>query len=218
MYVTDERVIELSKAKLLRLLLVACALVILGILMLQPESEWTGSRPDFNEPALIRATGLFTVAFFGLCALLGVQKLFEKKPGLVLNSTGILDNSSGIAAGLIPWSEIVGFDIFHMPGERSLVINVIDPDKYVNRGSTIRRVLNKANVGLSGSPIAIASNSLKIDFDDLLQLCNAYLKKYRGKPGSETMVSRPDGDDCCQKPDSSVERMACAERLPSDFR
>jgi len=178
MTVSDERVIQLSKAKLLRLLIVACGFVVLGIFMLQPESEWTGSQPDFNEPALIRATGLLTVAFFGLCALFGVKKLFEQKPGLVLNSTGILDNSSAIAAGLIPWSEIVGFDIFQMPGERLLVVKVIDPDKYVNRGSAIRRLLNKANVGLSGRPIVMTSNSLKIDFDDLLHLCNAYLKKY----------------------------------------
>lgn len=178
MTVPDERVIELSKAKLFRLLIGACGFVVLGILMLQPESEWTRSRPGFNGPVLTHAIGLLAVAFFGLCALFGVKKLFDQKPGLVLNSTGIIDNSSGIAAGLILWSEIVGFDIFQVHGTRSLVVKVNNPDKYVNRGSAIRRALNKANVGLCGSPIAITSSSLKIDFDDLLQLSNAYLKKY----------------------------------------
>lgn len=175
---TDERIIELSKAKVFKLLYIACGFVALGVLMLQREPEWSRSNIRLIDSMLVPAAGALSVGFFGLCALVAVRKLFEKKPGLILDSTGILDNSSGVAAGLVHWSEITGFDIFQVHGARSLVVKVSDPDKYVHRGGAIKRALNKANLHLCGSPIAITSSSLKIDFDDLLQLCDAYLKKY----------------------------------------
>jgi hypothetical protein len=174
----DQRIIELSKAKVFKLLVSGCGLVVLGVLMLQPQPEWSRSHIRLIDSVLIPAAGLLTVGFFGLCTVVGVKKLLERKPGLVLDSTGILDNSSGVAAGLIHWSEITGFDIFQVHGERSLVVKVSSPDKYVHRGGAIRRALNKASLRLCGSPIAITSNSLQIDFDDLLQLCDAYFKKY----------------------------------------
>ncbi|HEY8976534.1 MAG TPA: STM3941 family protein [Burkholderiaceae bacterium] len=185
MTATDERIVELSKAKLAKLLVGACGFVVLGVLMLRPEPEWSRLPFPFDDSTLVRGTGLLAVGFFGLCALFGVRKLFERKPGLVLDSTGILDNTSGIAAGLVPWPEVVGFDIFQLHGARSLVVKVTDPDKYANRGGAIRRALNKANVVLCGSPIAITSSSLKIDFDELLRLCSDYLEKY-GDPGARS--------------------------------
>jgi len=173
---SDERIIPLSKAKLLLLLVGACVFIALGIWMLQIGPE--GMRSPRFKVAFMHGIGLASIVFFGLCGLVGLRKLFETKPGLVLNSTGILDNSSGISAGFVPWSDIAGFGIFQVQTIRTLVIEVIDPDKYANRGGAIQRALKKANVRLCGSPVAISSNALKIDFDELLQLCNDYLTKY----------------------------------------
>jgi hypothetical protein len=104
------------------------------------------------------------------------------------------------ASRLTPGPKVAGFDIFQVHGTRSLVVQVTGPGGYANRGGAIRRALNKSNVCLCGSPVAMTSSSLKIDADDLLGLCNAHLEKY-GSPearscclGSMSCRSAPSSD------------------------
>ena len=59
-----------------------------------------------------------------------------------------------------------------------LVILLKNPDKYIEMGNTLKRNLNKVNFKLCGSPIAITSNALQINFDELLKISNEYLAKY----------------------------------------
>ncbi len=127
------------------------------------------------------ALGWCRLVFFGLCGLFGVGKFFDKKPGLVLNAAGIIDNSSSVSAGFIPWPEIFGFDIFEIQKQKTLIIMVVNPERYIEVGGSIKRALNRVNFKLCGSPIAITSNSLKIGFQELLDICNTYFEKY-GKP------------------------------------
>lgn len=172
----DQRIIALSKSKMALLLLGACGFVALGLWMLQLGPE--DARSMRVSLTFVRAIGLASVVFFGLCGLVGLKKMFETQPGLVLNSTGLIDNSSGVSAGLVPWTDVAGFGIFQGHNTRTLVIQVFDTDKYANRGNVIQRALKKANVRLCGSPVAISSNALKIDFDELLRLCGDYLARY----------------------------------------
>jgi hypothetical protein len=180
-----EKVIELSKIKILMLISGACVFVAIGIWMLMLDSGDIASQRRFNSPPIIYGIGAASIVFFGLCALFGIKKSFDKKPGLVLNSAGILDNSSGVAAGLIPWSEITGFSIFEIQKQKTLIIHVIHPEKYVASGGSIKRSLNRMNLKLCGSPIAISSNSLKIGFDELLETCDVYLATYGRMPNAE---------------------------------
>ena len=174
----NQKVIELSKFKVLLLILGACAFVAAGLWMLQMDPAEIAAQRRFNSPAVVYAMGWASIVFFGLCGVLGARKMFDRKPGLVLSSAGILDNSSGVSAGLIPWSEIVGFSIFEMQNQKMLIVKVSNPEKYIERGGSLRRALNKANFKMCGSPIAITSNSLKIRFDELLDSCNQYLARY----------------------------------------
>jgi hypothetical protein len=59
-----------------------------------------------------------------------------------------------------------------------LIIMVSDPQKYVDRGNALKRRLNQANYKMCGSPIAISSNALKIDFPEPLSLFDQYQLKY----------------------------------------
>lgn len=175
---TDEKVIALSKTKLLLLVVVACAFILIGLWMLQLDSGEIEAHRRFNNPALIHGIGFVSIAFFGLCGLYGFKKLFDKNPGLILSAAGIVDNSSGVSAGFIPWSEIIGFDIFEVQKQKMLIIKVARPEQYVELGGSMKRALNRMNFKLCGSPISITSNSLKIGFDELLDIFNAYFEKY----------------------------------------
>ncbi|MBC3873970.1 STM3941 family protein [Undibacterium flavidum] len=175
---TDEKVIELSKTKILFLITIACGFVVGGLWMLQLDSAEIAAQRRFNNPILVHGIGVVSIAFFGLCGLFGVKKIFDKKPGLILSAAGIFDNSSGVSAGLVPWSEILGFDIFEVQKQKTLIVKIAKPERYIERGGFAKRALNRMNYKLCGSPIAITSNSLKIDFDELHNVCNAYFKKY----------------------------------------
>lgn len=173
-----EKVIELSKFKVLLLTLGACAFVAGGLWMLQLDATEITAQRKFNNPAVVYAIGWVSILFFGLCGVYGFRKMFDSRPGLVLSSAGILDNSSGISAGLIPWSEIVGFAIYEVQQQKMLIVKVSNPEKYIQRGNFLKRALNRTNFKMCGSPIAISSNSLKIRFDALIDSCNQYFDRY----------------------------------------
>ena len=178
----DEKIIELSKTKIALAILGTCAFVAIGVWLLSLDEAIirtsSSYRLLFNEPMYARGLGIAAIVVFGALALFFFKKLFDKKPGLVFNNSGIVDNASAVAAGFIPWSEITGYDIFEMPQQKMLIIMVSDPQKYVERGNAVKQKLNQANFNMCGSPISISANALKINFADLLALFDEYQRKY----------------------------------------
>ena len=178
----DEKIIELSKTKIALAILGSCAFVAIGVWMLSLDEESIRSGRSFrlflNNPMYVRGLGLLAIGLFGLLALFLFRKLFDKKPGLVFSDSGIVDNASAVAAGFIPWSEVIGSRIFEMPQQKMLIIMVKEPEKYIERGNAVKRKLNQANHNMCGSPISISANSLKIDFAELHSLFDQYQQKY----------------------------------------
>lgn len=136
-----------------------------------------------NDPMLVHGLGLVAIVFFGIFVLVGLKKLFNSKPALILNKSGIVDNSSGVSAGFIPWSEVEGATIVEVQKQKMLVINVRNPEEYVARGNLLKQTLNKANYKMVGSPISISSVALAINFAELISLFDQYQRKYAGGPG-----------------------------------
>src|SRR5688572_7701312 len=100
---TDEKTIKLSRTKTALLILGSFAFVGLGLWMLSLDQSTIESHRRYNSPLFVYGVGTVAVIFFGACGILGVKKFFENKPGLVLSSAGIFDNSSAFSAGFIPW-------------------------------------------------------------------------------------------------------------------
>jgi hypothetical protein len=178
----DETIIELSKAKLNLAILGSCAFVAAGAWMLSFDAAEIRSGRSFNfffrEPWVVYGFGLAAILFFGAAALYASVKLFDKRPGLILNSSGFVDNASGVAAGFIPWSEVVGAGIYEVQGQKMLIVGVRDPRKYIERGNALKRLLNKGSYKMTGSPVAVSSVALKIDFKELVSLFERYQRKY----------------------------------------
>ncbi|HZB46049.1 MAG TPA: STM3941 family protein, partial [Pyrinomonadaceae bacterium] len=174
----DETIIGLSRTKLVLTILGSCALVAAGAWLLSLDAARIRSGRSFNfffnEPSVAYGTGLVSILFFGLCGLYAFSKLFDRKPGLVLNSDGVVDNASGVAAGFIPWSEVLGSGVCEVQKQKMLIVGVRDPQKYIARGGALKRALNQANYRMTGSPVAIPSVALKIDFSELVSLFNRY--------------------------------------------
>ena len=92
--------IQLSKTKLLLLLLGALTFVGLGL--------WFVIAPPTNHHYIrysqttILIFSYASIIFFGLCALIAVRKLADNRPGLIIDDLGLSDNSSGVSGGQIP--------------------------------------------------------------------------------------------------------------------
>jgi len=184
-------VIPLSKGKIIRLALGAVVFVALGI--------WLYLNADHiprRNPLYIKVVAVACVSFFGLCGVYASRKLFDPAPGLIIDAEGIVDNSSGISAGRIPWSEIKGFKVTTIKRQRFLTIEVRDPDKYIRRTSGLKRHLAAMNTKYFGGPIHITSNTLAIGFDELVKsITEAHAKHCRMRqaccPGEPQIAECP---------------------------
>lgn len=180
---SSDTIIELSKAKLILIILGSAAFFLLGIWMLSHDAQEIESSQKYNSTLFVYGIAWIAIAFSALCGFIGIKKIFDNKPGLIISAIGIEDNSSGFSVGLIPWEDITGISQYEVQSQSFVSILVADPDKYAVRGNLIKRMANRTNIKMCGTPLNIASNSLKISHDELLTVLTDYYQEF-GK-GSE---------------------------------
>jgi hypothetical protein len=171
---THEVAIPLSKDKLGLLLIASIAFVVGGI--------WIWSIADAQtreNPLYLKSVAVACASFFGLAGIFYCIKLFDGRPGLIIDGIGIVDNSSAVAAGRILWDEIIGLRVTGIAGQRFLTIDVIEPQKYVERCGFFQRMLNAANAELLGSPISISPNALNVNFDELVRMLTEAFERHK---------------------------------------
>jgi len=170
---TDEAIIvPLSKGKV--------ALLFFGGLGFVAGSVWMWSSAEAQQrypPLYVKGVALVAGTFFAVCAIYTCIKLPDQRPGLIVDGKGIIDNSSGVAAGRISWDEILGLQVYQIAGQRFLTILVSNPKKYASRGPFFLRMANAANLRMTGSPINISSSALRLNFDDLVEMLTATFEK-----------------------------------------
>ena len=177
---TKEEQIEipLSKTKMIMTFLGSLVFVGLGLWFLinPPKSNhWL-----FGNPTVIFVAGLASVIFFGLIAVIIFRKFSDKKPGLTISRQGITDNSSGVSAGLIPWTDIQEIKISQVMNQKFLMLIVRNPQDYLDKVTNLlKRNAMKMNYKMYGSPISISSNALQTNFDDLHKLLIEKIKEYK---------------------------------------
>ncbi|WP_433835352.1 STM3941 family protein [Flavobacterium anhuiense] len=169
--------IELSKKKTALAFIASAIFVALGIqFILDPERYVS---PMYRNIELIKITGFTSVSFFGLCLIFILFKIFDKKPGLVINDIGITDNSHYGSAGLIDWSKIIAIRTQQIMSTKFLLIYVSNPQEFIQKSSWIKASLMKANLKMYGTPLSITSNSLNYNFDYLEKLLHEEWNKYK---------------------------------------
>lgn len=85
-------------------------------------------EPIFRFPA-----GLFCVFFCGIISVLIFIKLFDSKPGLIINEKGIIDNSSGLSAGLVLWFDIENLIVVKVNNQKFIMVILRNPQYYLNK-------------------------------------------------------------------------------------
>ena len=161
--------IPLSKNKLSLMLFGSLIFISLGLwFVIKPP---TISNPIIGNPTLLLTVGIAGILFFGLCAIFIAKKLPEKTPGLIINNQGVIDNSSGVSVGLVPWCDIKGINMTNVANQKFLMLVVKNPDEYINREKGfIKKKAMQMNYKSYGSPISISANGLKCNFDELFKI------------------------------------------------
>ena len=174
----DTKTIPLSRGKQAFVGLACLGFVAVCIWLLTLDPAWIAEHQRFNSPALVYGVGALGIALFGALSLINLRKYFDRRPGVVLSEAGLLDNSTSVSVGFVPWSDITGVDTYRTFNQRTLVVRVSDPQKYLGGGNALARYLRKSNLRLCGSPVTITSTVLKIGYDDLMAEIQDYLRRY----------------------------------------
>ncbi len=150
--------IALSKSKLFGLLLLSGGFVAIGLWLIVAQEMWF--------------LGVLSLAFFGAAGIFLWLKLFDPKPGLILNEQGLIDNASGLSSGqMVYWTEIEDIWMTQVSSQQFITLGLKEPLAYIEKEpSSWKRKLMKMNHRLYGSPLHISANSLKIDFHRLYPL------------------------------------------------
>lgn len=157
--------VPLSKGKLLLAFLGACVFVILGI--------WLWGRTDqYTGFALAKAWfGAITcVLFFGAGAVVLAIKLFDRRPGLVLNDEGV--HRLGLLGfqPVIPWKHITHCSTVKVERTTILLVHVDNVEEVIARLAPIARWFQRMAIVRYGTPHSLASTNLRIDIEQLKAL------------------------------------------------
>ncbi len=124
----------------------------------------------------VKIVSAMGVVFFGFGVIYSFIRLFNKKPGLVINDEGIIDNSSfSSPTGLIKWENITGVSITETYRYKSLSIHVNNADEIISKQQGFKKILMNWNKKHFNSPIQISSSSLKCNFQDLYNIIKEQL-------------------------------------------
>lgn len=161
--------IQLSKITLTLAIVGSLTFVGLGLwFVISPPSPEHFHR---YSPTTILLAGYASIIFFGLGALILIRKLPDTRPGLIIDDQGIHDNSNGISAGQILWSDISNISVIEIRNQRLILLQVNNPYDYINRQSNkFNKKLMTINYNMYGTPLSLTSNGLKISFADLHKL------------------------------------------------
>jgi hypothetical protein len=168
----DRIEIKLSKGKGILGFLGSAAFVV--------ASFWLISYADIQErfnPMLVTIIGYLGMIFFGIAGLYIFYKLFDTKPGLIIDNDGIYDNSSAAAGHLIRWERITGLRVEQVMSTKFILIDIRDPEQFIDGANGIKKKLMWSSYKTYGTPTSISSTALSCNFDELLKIITTRLNK-----------------------------------------
>lgn len=170
---TDQIIIPQSKTKVILLTLGAILFVFLGY--------WLWSTADNQtryDPPIVKLMAINSFIFFGLCGLFGFRKLFDRKPGLIIDQHGITNNSTATGEETIVWDDITELSIQEIKRTKFILVFVKNPKDYINKANIFKKFWMNINYHVYGTPISITSTTLQCNITDLEKTLKEQRKKH----------------------------------------
>lgn len=157
--------IPLNKGRLFLFLLLSLAFVAGGFWLWRIADDYSGFK---HWKALIGA--VICIPSFGVGALILGFKLFDGRPGLVLNEEGVHRLGLFHFQPVIRWKNITHCTITKVKRTSILLIHVDNVEEVLARLSPIARWSQRMALAQYGTPHSVASSNLKIDIQQLMAL------------------------------------------------
>lgn len=158
--------ILIDKSKVIRIILVSIFFIIIGFWFVL---FFATIQTKFS-PMFVQILGIVSVIFFGFTLFYSILKYVDKKPGLVFINKGIVDNTNGTSVGLIEWNDITEIKVIEIWKTKAILLLTNKPEKYIEKASSSLSKIMRANLKLYGTPLSITPQTLKIDFEELLEM------------------------------------------------
>ncbi|GIP41205.1 hypothetical protein J31TS4_44850 [Paenibacillus sp. J31TS4] len=180
-----------SRKKSFGLLVSALVFVLLGILL-------TAVGLGEEESAAIAGIGIICTLFFGFCLAYLLLRFIRRTPSLVVDDEGIVDQSSAIGGGRIRWDEMEDLKLYVFMNQAFIGIRLHDPESFLDRQGTWKRLLMKANRRMVDAPVNIAQTAVALPLDELYELlvgrwaaANGYELEEAGLAEEESAAAAP---------------------------
>lgn len=138
---------------------------------------------------VIRAIGAISLLYFGLIFLLSI-KIYYRSVALVITKLEIIDSSTVLSMGSIPWINVADICQIHEGGIAMIKISLINPDLIIDKEKNfIKKLLLKRQNKRLGSPIIIPMIALNSYVDTLeRQLKEGWEKSKRTTHNQDVIV------------------------------
>jgi hypothetical protein len=156
--------IALSKKKTFLMLLGSLGFVAIGIAFIIKPYIFA---EQYQMQPFIKIVGIIATLFFGAAGIYAITKILDKTPGLIIDEYGITDNTNGASIGLIKWSDITDIQSALIVSQKFVLVYVKNPQEYINKTKGIKRKILQGNNKMYGTPLALISNILKCNFNEL---------------------------------------------------
>jgi len=158
--------ISISKLKMIIMLFGCLMFIIAGVSFVISPGKFVSIIAGSNT--MIFLVGCLSIVFFGFVGFWIFKRVIDSTPGLIISGDGITDNSSGVSAGFIPWSDITAIKETVVANQRFINLVVQNPQDYIDRQkSAFKRKVMQKNYDIFGTAIGISANSLKISYSEL---------------------------------------------------
>lgn len=163
--------IESSPAKLLGLAGLGVLMTAVSVFVAFLPADALPRTVLSHDKALI--AGWLGAAFFGLCTLVALWRLFTARGTVItISPQGIRDTR--IAEEFIPWSAITNISTWEFRNQKAMVL-AVKPDIEDRLGLTrAAQWTRSANRALGADGLCITASGVKIDYDTLLQTTRDY--------------------------------------------
>lgn len=171
--------IKLSKKKLSLLFTAAIGFVICSILFIINPSHFVSFI--VRSEKIIFLIGIIGIIVFGIASIFLFIKLFDNNLGLIINNEGIIDNTNSSSIGLIKWTDIINIRQENVMSTKFLLIEVKNPEEYIERTGKLKKFTLKQNMNTYGTPLTLTSVGLQSSFEDLRKTIIDSWEKYKNQ-------------------------------------
>ena len=138
------------------------------------------SKDSKRSIVFIEAIGIIVVVFALTALFFIIKNLLNNQWVLAIDEKALHIRIQKYY--LIPWKEIIGFQELEIKGNKSVLIQVRNPETLIaNEKNFFVKKMMQWSQKMYGAPISIASSTMKITHKELVSLLLASLATYKDK-------------------------------------